>query len=71
MSEAACHCDLTVILPSREAIVAEEMALFEAGGGIALPSVEFSVESITVWHTPRGDSSCRQWRKVAEIPLQS
>ena len=54
----------------REAVVAEETARFNASGAVALPSSEFSVGSITIWHTPLGDSSCEEWMRVAEIPLQ-
>ena len=53
----------------RETVVAEETAKFREGGLLGLPS-EFSVESITVWHTPLGDSSCKEWSRVLEVPLQ-
>ena len=55
----------------REAIVAEEKTNLKAGGVAVLPSGEFVVDSITVWHTPIGDSSCEVWERVAEIPLQA
>lgn len=56
---------------SREAVVAEVTANFQEGSATALPTPEFSVHSITVWHTPLGDSSCREWSRVADIPLQT
>ena len=51
--------------------MAEEKTNFKAGGDAGLPCAEFVVDSITVWHTPIGDSSCEQWERVAEIPLQA
>lgn len=63
--------DRDSLLARREAVVAEEAANFQAGGDSALPSAEFTVQSITVWHTPLGDSSCKEWTRVAEMPLQS
>lgn len=51
--------------------MAEEKTNLKAGGIAALPSAEFVVDSITVWHTPIGDSSCEKWEMVAEIPLQA
>ncbi len=50
--------------------MAEEKINFKPGGVAALPSTEFAVDSITVWHTPIGDSSCENWERVAKIPLQ-
>ncbi len=58
------------MLACREAVVAEEAASFQAGGASALPGAEFTVQSVTVWHTPLGDSSCEEWTRVADIPLQ-
>ena len=54
----------------REMVVTEETANLREGGLVGLPSAEFSVESITVWHTPLGDSSCKEWSRVLEVPLQ-
>ena len=72
-----CHSCLTRDAASsdslflcRERVVAEEAAKVQAGGAVELPSAEFTVHSITVWLTPLGDSSCKEWSRVADIPLQ-
>ncbi|CAL5218707.1 g418 [Coccomyxa viridis] len=44
---------------------------FQTGGGVAPLNFEFTVQSITVWHTPLGDSSCKEWTRVADIPPRS